>query len=296
MGSITWCIFSLTLFSFASHDTIALQHATTLKSFDELRLECLQYLPPSEASYNVEDCSDRCFWNDTNGRSSNSIARFYRPDSCDQDYINRTLQCMCETVQTLPRNASCQRASCAMQCYHDQFGQLINREPLYVPFNKFLGLRIVGQCAQMLQISGVRLDQIMVEGFDKTPEGRCLMRCFLIRAGLYSDCGGPDIERFSVQCEGYGPEYKQLVTNCYEELKSQQLDSCTLATRMLYECVQANEYSTSNILSVFEPSSDILAVFEPYLEGTISITDFARLNIMVALDNLIVYYPSLARN
>ncbi|KXJ73508.1 hypothetical protein RP20_CCG015687 [Aedes albopictus] len=252
MGSSTWYILlPLLLCSLVNSGTAALEHRASLKSFDGLRAECSQYLPASGNA--PEDCSDRCvglvgyFWNDTIGRSSNSIARFYQPDPCDQDYINRTLTCMCDTVLPLPRRPSCQRATQTLQCYRDQFGQLINQVPLYVPYKKLQGFLTLGQCVQMLQIPGERFVQIMDEGYDKSADGQCLMRCFLIRAGLYSDCGGPDIKRFSLQCEGYGPEYEQSVANCYAELKKQQLDSCTLATRMLYECVQANEYSTNAI-------------------------------------------------
>ncbi|XP_062711426.1 general odorant-binding protein 45-like [Aedes albopictus] len=272
MEAKKWYIFLLflTISNFASIAS-SLQHSATLKSFDKLSTECSQYLPSSSASYNVEDCSDRClglvgrFWNDTIGRTSNSVSRFYRPDSCDQDYVNRTLQCMCETVQSLPRNASCQRASCSMQCYRDQFGHLINREPRFVPVNELKTTQIFLECAQILQIPSEQLGQIFTDGCNKTAEGRCLMRCYLLRAGLYSDCRGPDIGRFSVQCQGYSKEYEQWVTKCYAGLRAQQLDSCTLATRVLDECIQGNEYSNSDQLVNF--AGLVLTAYGLTMEG-----------------------------
>lgn len=230
-----------------------LQHTATLKSFDELRIECSRYLPPVDALNNVEDCSDRClglvgrFWNDSISRTVYSVNRFYQPDSCDQDNLDRTEQCLCETVQSLPRNASCQRASCSMQCYQDQFGELINQKPQFVPVSKLRSAQIMSDCAQVLQISQDTVRQILHDGYNNTCEGRCLVRCYLIRAGLYSDRWGPNIARFSVQCEGYADEYERSVTDCYAGLKAQQLDKCTLAARFYDECILSNEYSNSNM-------------------------------------------------
>ncbi|XP_062711424.1 general odorant-binding protein 45 [Aedes albopictus] len=245
-------LFLLVFYSFANLVS-ALQHAATLKSFDELRIECSKYLPPVGASYNIEDCSDRClglvgrFWNDSTSITTHSVSRFYQPDACDQDYIERTKQCLCETVRSLPRNASCQRASCSIQCYQDQFGELKQRMPQFVPVSKLQSSQIIGECAQILQISDKTLKQILADGYGNFAEGRCLTRCFLVRAGLYSDCRGPNIDRFSIQCEGYGAKYEQIVVKCYAELKAQGLDSCTLATRFYDECIQSNEYSNSNM-------------------------------------------------
>ncbi|XP_062711425.1 general odorant-binding protein 45-like [Aedes albopictus] len=274
MGVKKWYIFIPFLaVSYFANNASSLQHSATLKSFNELRIECNQYLPSNDASYNVEDCSDRClglvghFWNDTVGRTSNSVSRFYRLDSCDQEYINRTLQCMCETVQSLPQDANYQRASCSMQCYQDQFGQLINWEPQFVPVNDLKTTHIFRECAQMLGISFGQLGRILTNGYNKTAEGRCLMRCYLVRAGLYSDCGGPDIGRFSVQCQGYSQEYEQWVSKCYAGLKAQQLDSCTLATRVLDECIQGNEYSNSDLVGLVNLAGFALTGLGLTLEG-----------------------------
>ncbi|EAT45174.1 AAEL003538-PA [Aedes aegypti] len=284
MGLKKWCIILPYLCSFAICVS-ALEHVATLKSFDEIRYECSQYLPSSED----EDCSLRClglvgrFWNDTIGTPSNSVGRFYRPDSCDQCYLNRTEQCLRRTVLNLPGSAVCQRASNGLLCYKDQYGQLINRAPQFVPVVKLRAMRIFRECAQMLEIPFDKVDRIFKEGRNNTSEGRCLTRCFLIRAGLYSDSRGPDIGRFAVQCEGYSVEYERTLVQCYEGLKAQQLDSCTLATRVLDECIQNNEYSFS----------DLFDLLEPYLDGVISIGDFRRLELMIQLDNLVIYYPSL---
>ncbi|XP_021706511.1 general odorant-binding protein 45 [Aedes aegypti] len=232
--------------------TEALDHAAILKSPNELQLECSKYLPSIDVSRNV-DCTDRCiglvgrFWNDSIGRPAQTIARYYQPDTGSQDYITRTDQCLCEKVLTVPRNAYCQRASSGLQCYRDNYGQLLTGTPQFVPVTEIRAAQIFWDCAQMLQISRDRLTQIFKDGYNKTSEGRCLIRCFLVRAGLYSDCQGPNIGRFAVQCVGYTAEYEQAVVSCYDRLKKESLDSCSLATRTMDECIQGNQFSSSDI-------------------------------------------------
>ncbi|XP_062557732.1 general odorant-binding protein 45-like [Armigeres subalbatus] len=233
-----------------------LEHAATLKSFDQLRIECAQYLPANSSSTDDDGgdgCSDRClglvgrFWNDTVGRPHYSVGRFYRQDPDDLDYINRTVLCMNETVHSLPPCAGCHRASCGMQCYQDQFGELVNQEPKFVPVPNLKGVRIINECALILQLSAEDLQHILEHGYTNTSESACLTRCLLIRAGLYSDSHGPNIERFSVQCEGYDDKYAETVTKCYVSLQEQELDKCSLAARVYEECIQINMYSNSNI-------------------------------------------------
>nr|ACH90468.1 atypical odorant-binding protein 68 [Aedes albopictus] len=226
----------------------SLQHSATLKSFNGIINECSSYLSPGGGS-----CSDRClglvgrFWNDTVARPSVSVGRFYRPDPCDQDYINRTLDCICDTVLPVPRNDICQRASNGLQCYRYQYGRLVASDPLYVGITPLQSQQVFQECSQMLSLSPVQLQQIAQSGYSNSPEGSCLVRCYLIRAGLYTDSHGPDIARFAVQCEGYDDAYEASVGKCYQELKLKQLDNCTLAARMYDECIQSNKLSNSNI-------------------------------------------------
>ncbi|EAT45175.1 AAEL003511-PA [Aedes aegypti] len=228
--------------------TSSLQHSATLKSFNEILSECSRYLPSND-----EPCYDRClglvgrFWNDTIARPSVSVGRFYRPDPCDQNYVNRTQQCICDSVLPLPRKDVCLRASRGLQCYRNQYGRLIADEPLFVSVTPLQSSQIFQDCAQMLQIPRAKLEEIVQQGYSKSPEGSCLVRCYLVRAGLYSDSQGPDIARFAVQCEGYEDAYEASVARCYQKLKSEQLDKCTLAARTYDECIQANEYSNSNL-------------------------------------------------
>ncbi|KAL1380975.1 hypothetical protein pipiens_003492 [Culex pipiens pipiens] len=76
-------------------------------------------------------------------------------------------------------------------------------------------------------------------GIEHCREFKCLFRCFLIREDLYSDVGGPDIERMSVQCGGrYGDEaFRRRAMECVWNLQAQQLDRCELAYRVANDCV-----------------------------------------------------------
>uniref|UniRef100_A0A8D8ITE9 General odorant-binding protein 45 n=1 Tax=Culex pipiens TaxID=7175 RepID=A0A8D8ITE9_CULPI len=98
-------------------------------------------------------------------------------------------------------------------------------------FTELQHKRVVRECEAMLGLTSV--------GIEHCREFKCLFRCFLIREDLYSDVGGPDIERMSVQCGGrYGDEaFRRRAMECVWNLQAQQLDRCELAYRVANDCV-----------------------------------------------------------
>lgn len=88
----------------------------------------------------------------------------------------------------------------------------------------------------MLGISEDTLKQVAIDG-SAIPEKACLLRCFLIRHGLYSDDGGFDWERLELQCGGYGANWDpRKIQTCMEGVKDCG-DLCSKVLRFADDCV-----------------------------------------------------------
>ncbi|XP_055532146.1 uncharacterized protein LOC129722586 [Wyeomyia smithii] len=84
------------------------------------------------------------------------------------------------------------------------------------------------------RIAGIRIVGIFVES-----KASCLMRCIMIREGLYDDVRGPNNDRLYVQCGGYGTseeDFKRDSQQCVNRLRTTCTDNCTLLARITKEC------------------------------------------------------------
>lgn len=227
-------------------DSSVCQHSAQLKSIDSAFGECNKYLPTVGLQH---QCDKRCvalvhrIWNDTVGVLSETTGRFYTQDPHNSCARNRTKQCLSEVSSTIPRRKSCKRAKASIDCYIDNYGKLDVKGLRYVPFTDIQQVLILQQCAAMLGILD-KLDYVVQNGMRSIPEGACLLRCLLIRQGLYSDESGPDLVRLSVQCNGYGEneaEWRANVTQCVAAVQAERsCNKCEQASKIASQCLMMN--------------------------------------------------------
>uniref|UniRef100_A0A8D8KCH2 General odorant-binding protein 45 n=1 Tax=Culex pipiens TaxID=7175 RepID=A0A8D8KCH2_CULPI len=200
--------------------TQACNHLASFKSFDSADRECSHYLGHQHR------CAVRCrglvtrFLNRTSVLPTAVIERFYEPGEDDYLYRSRTTQCL-RDVRALN---SCELARRSVQCYDGEFGA-VDRDALqFVPLTDVQHLRVVRECEAMLRES-------LTEG--------CLLRCVLIREGLYSDRDGPRVERIAVMGSDLGEDVKLWTAGpCVARLQAEKVDKCTIAARIVSECLE----------------------------------------------------------
>lgn len=233
-------------------------HNAIFKSVRATDHECSIYLRDQTAC-DGEDCTLRCrglltrYWNDSVGVPSATINRFYRPSVLDLGYSERTGCCLREVTTRVPLRAVCRRADAAIGCFNQHYGHFKVKSPKFVPFTELQHQQILRECIDVLRIPQTIIAGYLKHGIEHYPEAQCLLRCFLIREGLYTDAGGPDLHRMSVQCEGnYSDEqFRRKASKCVGKLQKQCLDKCELAFRICDECVTGEV----QLLSVFVGAS-----------------------------------------
>ncbi|XP_055628572.1 mucin-2-like [Toxorhynchites rutilus septentrionalis] len=215
-------------------------HRATFKSLRQLDRECHRYLSRDACG----DCATRCrgviarYWKDGVGLPAVTVNRFYCPDAGDVDHYDRTRACLEEIASKVPLRKSCLRATCTMKCYDNQYGQLKPKVPAFVPFTDLHHQQNLRKCISMLSISRSRIAKIAKHGILNVPEGRCLLRCFMVREGLYRDDVGPDFDRIYVQfaIREVDDEMRRETAQCVDRVLSEPLDSCTRASHVANEC------------------------------------------------------------
>nr|XP_029710110.1 general odorant-binding protein 45-like [Aedes albopictus] len=237
------------------------RHKIVEKSLSGTGTECRQYDPPW-------DCMARCQtlltrdWTDSAGMRS-PYDRFFRPVPNDRCNMNRTQRCLQDKPSTIPYGRTCLRANESVQCFLSQFGEVIMDQPKYVAPSRTQEDAIFFECGAMLGFSRQRVAEVLYYGQFSLPEVSCLVRCFLIRSGLYSDNDGLTLERFYVACGGYDEEFYRNVTLCIANVESAGLcDKCAKAQRLALECI-GKQYplliplSTTNIDSENNAGRDV---------------------------------------
>nr|XP_019537223.2 general odorant-binding protein 45-like [Aedes albopictus] len=244
------------------------QHKIVQKSLSEVNVECGLYSPSGS-------CLARCVtlltrdWNDTAGLSP-VYDRFYRPDPNDHCNSNRTQRCLSDLGARVASEVKCLRASGSVQCYLDQYGEVIMNAPRFVKPTPLQQQLIIWECGAMLGLSGDQILRSIDDSGYSMHETRCLYRCYLIRSGMYTDEGGLNMERFYVACGGYEDEFYQNVTQCAERVRSSTScdDRCTLAQRLASECIGARYDQNLNPgganIDARDGSTVTYAVFQNY--------------------------------
>lgn len=202
------------------------RHSSIFKSIDSTDGECHRYLIGRDGN-----CSVRCrgllhrFWTEQSKLSYSAIKQFYQPDPEDKCYLDRTIECL-KRVSVLDQY---------VRCYKDQYGEEDTTAARFIPFTRVQQTRILMECAAIL---GIPEDSLMQAAMNTSemPHEACLLRCFLIRQGLYSDAGGFDLERLEVQCGGYGNDWDPVaVRKCFANVTND--DQCSKVQRMTKTCL-----------------------------------------------------------
>uniref|UniRef100_A0A182NUI3 Odorant-binding protein n=1 Tax=Anopheles dirus TaxID=7168 RepID=A0A182NUI3_9DIPT len=231
------------------------EHATVEKSLIQAQQECVaylnlprhrlyQYLVNNYANDAKTKCMIRCvglnlrWWAADGTLSEHVIEQYFLPDGSDTGYCERTR--LCVERKAPAGDELCSRAYETFQCYLAQYGELLNC-PKVVPLGDERLAETMHFCLDALQVPLAALKNYTSSAdlYLQTEQSRCLLRCFAIRAGLYSDEHGPFADRFRLQ---FGPPKPDVFDNdlegdyCATRLRRAGLDECTLAARVLYEC------------------------------------------------------------
>uniref|UniRef100_A0A8D8JPY2 General odorant-binding protein 45 n=1 Tax=Culex pipiens TaxID=7175 RepID=A0A8D8JPY2_CULPI len=133
----------------------------------------------------------------------------------------------------------CRRAAVSRRCFCQNYGEIVQTAQL-VPRTELEVASILQECIEFLQVSPDELDDYARYNFQLNERSRCLMRCVIIRQGLYDDVRGPDLDRMYVQCGGYDvpeDEFKESARKCIDRLTEEfRCDKCALASRIVAEC------------------------------------------------------------
>uniref|UniRef100_A0A182S874 Odorant-binding protein n=1 Tax=Anopheles maculatus TaxID=74869 RepID=A0A182S874_9DIPT len=249
------------------------EHCTIEKSFVQAQHECVAYLNlPKHRLYQylVYNYSNdvktklmiRCvglllrWWNSDGVLNEHVMAQYFLPDSADATYCERTRLCI--ENKAPEGDELCSRAFETFQCYLQQYGELLNC-PKVVPLSDERLAETMHFCLNVLSLPLSYFENCTgsAELFLATDEARCLLRCFVIRTGLYSDHHGPFADRFKLQ---FGPPSSDAYDNdlegdyCVTRLRREGYDECSLAARSLYECY----YFADTLLPAFERILPIL--------------------------------------
>ncbi|XP_055585205.1 general odorant-binding protein 45-like [Uranotaenia lowii] len=213
--------------------------ALVLKSLDTARSECKAYLGLPR-----NQCADLCETIVVRGRNrtleldETTFGQHFEPDDCDVDYYNRTEACISKGLESIEEDAICCRASIESQCFRDQYGNVVDG-PRMAQLTDIQTRNVIETCARMLQIEDLELVFSGVTKYELSIRSRCLLRCILIREGLYNDVDGPDLDRIYVLCGGYKngkAAFKAEAEQCIAEVRSQCYDKCTMAARIVGKC------------------------------------------------------------
>lgn len=213
------------------------QHDAVFKSIESTGKECARYLNNDGTG----DCNTHCVgvidhvWNDTVAMFTRNYERFFVPAPEDLCYQNRTLRCLSQVDQVVPVSDKCARARQLGQCYADQYGQLNASQLQYRPMTNLQYNRVFQQCASMLGLSNDVLKDIATKGVDSVPAFACLVRCTMIRMGLYSDDEGFDLTLATEQCGKYNPALDPVP--CQAKVKAEECDRCKRTVRIVNECL-----------------------------------------------------------
>ncbi|XP_053678095.1 general odorant-binding protein 45-like [Anopheles nili] len=224
-------------------------HGYEMKSFAQAYLECLQYLNVSRQSmYSYDEatpagkCLMRCiglnmrWWNDLEGLDDPALVRFFR--RTDEKALQRARSCL----EEIPESSDvCAAAYTSFRCYSIELGELI-AHPRYVTPQKTEIRQAVIDCAQMVQVSEDQLSTyVAAESLQDDSGASSLLRCIIIRLGLYTDYKGIMADRLQAL---FGENASRLLTveqvalakQCEVDLRESGLDVFAQAAQSVEIC------------------------------------------------------------
>uniref|UniRef100_A0A182Y7G9 Odorant-binding protein n=1 Tax=Anopheles stephensi TaxID=30069 RepID=A0A182Y7G9_ANOST len=255
-------------------------HGYETKSFAQAYLECLQYLNITRQPMTAYDatavpsntggnCLMRCiglntrWWNDETGLNEKGLVRFFRQP--EPNALEQARTCLATVATT---SGSCDAAYRTFRCYSDALGEVI-AHPEYVAPGRAEIHRAVSDCATILQVSDGQLGACVgAETFLHDGNSTALLRCVVLRLGLYADSTGVLSDRLELLMdsdtalswtEANAAEAKR----CESDLRVLGADVCVVAAHSVEICygwrafgalwkVLSAEYGESRGVSVSE--------------------------------------------
>ncbi|XP_058056862.1 general odorant-binding protein 45-like [Anopheles bellator] len=229
------------------------EHSIVEKSVIQAQQECVEYLNlPRHRLYEYlgrnyandakTECMIRCvglnldWWSGSGVLNEHVIAQYFFSDDGDEHYASRTKACLKHRVTA--NSSLCGKAFEVFQCYLEQYGELLNC-PKVVPLGDERLTESVHFCLDTLEIPLAEFSQSCgVEGFKGSERSRCLLRCIVIRSGLYTDQYGVHSERYQLQfAREFNGKWDDLERDvCATRLRREGHDECSLASHILDDC------------------------------------------------------------
>ncbi|XP_055604164.1 general odorant-binding protein 45-like [Uranotaenia lowii] len=226
------------------------RHSVALKTLTSIQAECRAFLQVPAAGPEGE-CEPRCelyaarAWDDVKGPVY-SVYRITRDNQLPVDscVLDQTYRCMWNWDRfNLTGPEPCRWALSTTFCFFDNFGIL--------DFNKLIYLRpmalelrsVVGICKNIVQVSDQDLEEIVIRGVVDSELVGKLVRCVIIRAGLYSDADGFNLDRLE-QMYGAGTiepnNFYRTAQKCVEKANHRytNVSKLCLAAYILDDCFE----------------------------------------------------------
>ncbi|XP_053667979.1 uncharacterized protein LOC128718373 [Anopheles marshallii] len=251
-GALGW------LLLFATYCTATLAapstgHGYETKSFAQAYLECLKYLNISGQSmlaYNASaepsntggNCLLRCiglntrWWNDETGLHETALVRFFRQP--DRTSLDRARTCMAQDSTT---SDTCAAAYRSFRCYSDALGEVIAHPEYVAPCREEIH-RAVSDCAAMLQVPNQQLAACVgAETFQHSANTTTLLRCVVLRLGLYADSTGVMCDRVQLlmdrdTAQSWTESRTAEAKRCENDLRELGADVCLVAAHSVEIC------------------------------------------------------------
>uniref|UniRef100_A0A182RV54 Odorant-binding protein n=1 Tax=Anopheles funestus TaxID=62324 RepID=A0A182RV54_ANOFN len=228
-------------------------HGYETKSIAQAYLECLQYLNISRQSmyeYNTTavplnnggNCLLRCiglntrWWNDEAGLNEKALLQFFR--QTDTNSLEQARTCLAE-VSDSPD--TCAAAYRSFRCYSDALGDVIAHPEYVAPCREEIQ-RSVSDCAAMLQVSDEQLTScVNAETFQHSGNATALLRCVVLRLGLYADSTGVMYDRLQLLMDSdtapsWTEAHVEEAKQCENNLRALGAEVCQVAAHSVEIC------------------------------------------------------------
>uniref|UniRef100_A0A182W4Q4 Uncharacterized protein n=1 Tax=Anopheles minimus TaxID=112268 RepID=A0A182W4Q4_9DIPT len=228
-------------------------HGYETKSFAHAYLECLQYLNISRQSMYAYDstavpsntggnCLLRCiglntrWWNDETGLNEKALVRFFH--QTDPNSLNQARTCLAEVSNPAD---TCAAAYQSFRCYSDALGEVIAHPEYVAPCREEIS-RAVSDCSAMLQVSDEQLTACVgAESFLHSGNTAALLRCVVLRLGLYADSTGVMGDRVQLlmdsdTAQSWTDAHTAEAKQCEHDLREMGADVCQVAAHSVEIC------------------------------------------------------------
>ncbi|XP_055604168.1 general odorant-binding protein 45-like [Uranotaenia lowii] len=225
-------------------------HSSHSKTAFQVHTECRKMLRnPMKAREDV--CEDRCevcvyrAWDDIRGPVYGVYRVFWGiQNPGDECFVDRTYRCLWNRDQfNLTTPDPCRRATETTTCFDRYHGAVTPATIVFLNPTALHFRSIVESCRKFQQLSDQDLVHPLNSGFLDSEVTRCLLRCVIIRAGLYTDADGPNLDRLeqmygarSIERNNFWHTGQKCVART--KLRNPEASACSLAALFVDDCFE----------------------------------------------------------